>query len=104
MSLFAAVSCYLFQDTAEMCDLVPRDTTTCCLAQRDNTTQKGQANNPRRTHLDQLGQHRDSKVFKNDSIPGISVCKLVETLKKAGLWDDLWNNMLEELRNNADKA
>ncbi len=31
----------------------------------------------------------DSKVFKNPSVPRISVCKLIETLKRSGLWVEL---------------
>ena len=31
----------------------------------------------------------DSKVFKNPNVPGISVRKLVETLMRTGLWDEL---------------
>lgn len=31
----------------------------------------------------------DSKVFKNPNIPRISVCKLIETLKRTGLWPEL---------------
>ncbi len=38
----------------------------------------------------------DSKVFRDATIPGISVHQLVYALKKAGLWDNLWNKMLKE--------